>query len=350
MRLQRPVEDLVRRSCGSQELSELVGESPLFLKSIEQLPAIAKSEASVLISGETGTGKELVAQLTHRLSMRAAFPFVAVNCGSFSDALLEDELFGHERGAFTGAERCRNGLIAQAQCGTLFLDEVNTMPPKAQIDLLRVLQDMKFRTIGSTLERDADVRVVAATNVSLDQLVRTNNFRADLYYRLRVFSINLPPLRDRREDIARLAAHFLQKHAPLHKPTPKLSPDALAALMSRDWPGNVRELENTVIRAIHLSQHDFIELADLELQFGFERPFASIFCAPGKLPVYRTIKREAIALFEKDYLTRLMAEHRGNVTRAARSAGKDRSDLGKLLKKHGVDARVFRLRGIGLPD
>jgi len=161
MRLQRPVEDLVRRSCGSQELSELVGESPLFLKSIEQLPAIAKSEASVLISGETGTGKELVAQLTHRLSMRAAFPFVAVNCGSFSDALLEDELFGHERGAFTGAERCRNGLIAQAQCGTLFLDEVDTMPPKAQIDLLRVLQDMKFRTIGSTLERDADVRVVA---------------------------------------------------------------------------------------------------------------------------------------------------------------------------------------------
>ena len=120
--------------------------------------------------------------------------------------------------------------------------------------------------------------------------------------------------------------------------------------MSRDWPGNVRELENTVIRAIHLSQHDFIELVDLELQFGFERPFASIFCAPGKLPVYRTIKREAIALFEKDYLTRLMAEHRGNVTRAARSAGKDRSDLGKLLKKHGVDARVFRLRGIGLPD
>jgi DNA-binding NtrC family response regulator len=349
MSLQRPVEELVRRSCCSQELANLVGESPLFLKSIEQLPAIAKSQASVLISGETGTGKELVAQLIHQLGTRAAFAFVAVNCGSFSDALLEDELFGHERGAFTGAERCRNGLIAQAQCGTLFLDEVDTMPPKAQIDLLRVLQDKKFRTIGSTLERDADVRVVAATNVALDQLVRTNNFRADLYYRLRVFSINLPPLRDRREDITRLAAYFLKKHAPLHKPMPKLAPNALAALMSRDWPGNVRELENTIIRAVHLSQGDFIELADLGLQSGFERPLASIFYGPGKLPAYRTIKREAVALFEKDYLTRLMAEHIGNVTRAARSAGKDRSDLGKLLKKHGVDARVFRLRGIGLP-
>jgi DNA-binding NtrC family response regulator len=350
MSLQRPVEELVCRSCCSQELANLVGESPLFLKSIEQLPAIAKSQASVLISGETGTGKELVAQLIHQLGTRAAFAFVAVNCGSFSDALLEDELFGHERGAFTGAERCRNGLIAQAQCGTLFLDEVDTMPPKAQIDLLRVLQDKKFRTIGSTLERDADVRVVAATNVALDQLVRTNNFRADLYYRLRVFSINLPPLRDRREDITRLAAYFLKKHAPLHKPMPKLAPNALAALMSRDWPGNVRELENTIIRAVHLSQGDFIELADLGLQSGFERPLASIFYGPGKLPAYRTIKREAVALFEKDYLTRLMAEHIGNVTRAARSAGKDRSDLGKLLKKHGVDARVFRLRGIGLPE
>src|SRR6266446_4350910 len=350
MSLQRPVEDLVRRSCCSQELANLVGESPLFLKSIEQLPAIAKSQASVLISGETGTGKELVAQLIHQLGTRAAFAFVAVNCGSFSDALLEDELFGHERGAFTGAERCRNGLIAQAQCGTLFLDEVDTMPPKAQIDLLRVLQDKKFRAIGSTLERDANVRVVAATNVALDQLVRTNNFRADLYYRLRVFSINLPPLRDRRGDITRLAAYFLKKHAPLHKPMPKLAPDALAVLMSRDWPGNVRELENTIIRAVHLSQGDFIELADLGLQSGFERPVASIFYGPGKLPAYRTIKREAVALFEKDYLTRLMAEHIGNVTRAARSAGKDRSDLGKLLKKHGVDARVFRLRGIGLPE
>src|SRR5881396_677812 len=262
MRLQRPVEDLVRRSCGSQELSELVGESPLFLKSIEQLPAIAKSEASVLISGETGTGKELVAQLTHRLSMRAAFPFVAVNCGSFSDALLEDELFGHERGAFTGAERCRNGLIAQAQCGTLFLDEVDTMPPKAQIDLLRVLQDMKFRTIGSTLERDADVRVVAATNVSLDQLVRTNNFRADLYYRLRVFSIDLPPLRDRRSDILLLASHFLQKHAPSGA-LYRLDGSASAALGAYGWPGNVRELEHAILRGIVVCRAATLTAEDL---------------------------------------------------------------------------------------
>src|SRR5215472_4396066 len=203
------METLIQHLRDSQALAKLVGEAPAFAKAIKQLPAVAKSGATALITGETGTGKELVARAIHYLSARTSQPFVAVNCGSLPDTLLEDELFGHERGAFTGAHVRRDGLIAQAEKGTLFLDEVDTLPAKAQIDLLRVLQDKRFRTIGSSVEHKADVRIVAATNAPLELLVQSGGFRADLYYRLSVFPIFLPVLRDRREDIPALAAHFL---------------------------------------------------------------------------------------------------------------------------------------------
>jgi DNA-binding NtrC family response regulator len=322
-------------------LARLIGESPAFLKAIGQIPTIASSGAMVMISGETGTGKELVAHAIHYLSGRAQFPFVAVNCGSLPDTLLEDELFGHERGAFTHAETRREGLIAQADRGTLFLDEIDTMAGKAQVDLLRVLQDRKYRVIGSSRERSADVRVIAATNVSTERLLRSGTFRTDLFYRLSVFAITLPPLRSRKEDIPALAAHFMQKHAPGDQRL-RLGSSAVAALLSWDWPGNVRELENAVIRGIHLNRDGTIEEADL----GLSDPTAQLLSAPevsvSGPSTYRAMKRAAIEAFERKYLTRLMSEHGGNVSSAARAAGKERRGLGRLLKKYCVDPKSFR--------
>jgi DNA-binding NtrC family response regulator len=330
-------------------LARLIGDAPAFLKAVSQIPAIANSGATVLISGETGTGKELVAHAIHYMSARAQFPFVAVNCGSLPDTLLEDELFGHERGAFTHAEARREGLIAQAERGTLFLDEIDTMAGKAQVDLLRVLQDRKYRVIGGSREREADVRVVAATNVPPDRLLRSGDLRTDLYYRLSVFSIILPPLRARKEDILALASHFLEKHACPREREVRFSPGAVATLLAWDWPGNVRELENAVIRGIHLSRNDVIEEKDLGL--GCPSPDAADGAdpPPDTAGSYQAMKRAAIEAFEKKYLTRLMCEYEGNVSQAARAAGKERRGLGKLLKKYRVDPKSFRTLAVRMP-
>ncbi|HEY0405905.1 MAG TPA: sigma-54 dependent transcriptional regulator [Pyrinomonadaceae bacterium] len=322
-------------------LAKLIGEAPVFLMAIRSLPAVVKGGAAVLLSGETGTGKELVARAIHYMGERVAFPFVPVNCGSLPDTLLEDELFGHERGAFTDAHQRRAGLIAQAEKGTLFLDEVDTLSAKAQVTLLRVLQDRRFRPIGSTREQQADVRVIAATNAPLKQYVRSGAFRADLYYRLCVFNISLPPLRERREDIPTLASHFLQKHALAEKPSPRLSAEARAVLMSFDWPGNVRELENAIIRGIHLSRSETIEVEDLALMPGEEKTLAASPLSAAPLSSFKVMKQEMIETFERDYLIRLMSEHQGNVSRAARTAGKERRELGKLLKKYHLNSKEF---------
>jgi DNA-binding NtrC family response regulator len=335
------VESLVRHIQEVEALAKVVGESPALLKTIEQLPAMAESEATVLITGETGTGKELVARALHYLSPRASFPFVPVNCGSLSDTLFEDELFGHERGAFTGAHVRREGLIAHAEGGTLFLDEVDTLTPKGQIDLLRVLQDGTFRLVGSSIEQHANVRILAATNVPIEQLVESRSFRADLYYRLCVFSITLLPLRDRKEDIPVLADHFLKKHTLAGKAL-KLSPAAPAALMLCEWLGNVRELENAIIRGIHLTRTDSISIEDLGLQSKAEKPDNPTTLRPAQQQCFAATKRAVIETFEKDYLTRVMSQHRGNVSHAARTAGKDRRDFGKLLKKYRLEPKLFR--------
>jgi DNA-binding NtrC family response regulator len=326
---------------GAGALAKLVGRAPIFVEAIRQIPAIAKSDAPVLISGETGTGKELVARAVHYSSERAGFPFVAVNCGSMVETLLEDELFGHQRGAFTGAIRDKIGLLAQAERGTLFLDEVDTLSPKAQVDLLRVLQERKFRAVGSQCDQDANVRVLAATNASLDGLLHAGAFRVDLYYRLCVFSIQLPPLRERREDILALAAHFLEKHASAHHGRFTLSAGAVDTLVAWHWPGNVRELENAIIRGVHLATTEWIEATDLRLPMQFAS------AAKATATTFKSRKREAIEAFEKDYLKRLMWEHGGNVTRAAAAAQKERRDLGKLLKKYDLDPRGFRASGTG---
>jgi DNA-binding NtrC family response regulator len=333
----------------TQALAKLVGESPALLKTIEQLPAIAGSDATVLIMGETGTGKELVARALHYLSTRASFPFVPVNCGAVSDTLFEDELFGHERGAFTGAHVRRSGLIAHAEGGTLFLDEVDTLLPKAQIDLLRVLQNNTFRLVGSSVEQHANVRILAATNAPIDQLVVSGSFRADLYYRLCVFPINLVPLRDRKEDIPSLTEHFLKKHTPAGKSKSQLAPAANAAIMDYRWPGNVRELENAIIRGIHLTKTGWININDLGLQPKVGESSSSTEHLPVQEISFRASKRAALDAFEKAYLTRALSEHRGNVSHAARTAGKDRRDFGKLLKKHGLKPECFRVHSSNPP-
>jgi DNA-binding NtrC family response regulator len=341
LRREEPVESLIHRLRDAQVLAKLVGQAPAFIKAIQWLPAIAKDEAAVLIDGETGTGKELVARAIHYLSERAPFPFVPVNCGALTDTLLEDELFGHERGAFTDAHMRRPGLIAQAEKGTLFLDEVDTLTLKAQVALLRVLQDKKFRLLGSRGEQEANVRVVAATNAPLDELVQNGGFRADLYYRLCVFSINLPPLRDRKDDIILLASHFLKKYGPVDRPPLQFSPSARVALISHNWLGNVRELESAIVRAIRLRQADSIEAQDLGLPPAVTPPAAAVLgSAPGS-QTFKTLKQKVIEAFERDYLVRLMGQCQGNVSHAALAAGKERRELGKLLKKYQIDPKLF---------
>ena len=316
-------------------LAKLIGAAPAFLKAIERVPLIARTESPVIITGETGTGKELAARAVHYLSPRAPFPFVAVNCGALTETLLEDELFGHERGAFTNADRSRQGLIVEAVRGTLFLDEIDSLPFKAQTDLLRVIQDNLFRAVGSNRQQNANVRIVAATNRSLELLIVAGTFRPDLYYRLSVFSIQLPPLRDRVEDILLLAHHFLLKHMP-HK-IMELTDRACSRLQSYKWPGNVRELENAIIRGVHYSQKGRIDTEDLGLA-----PDSSDTSPPSFARSLRTAKKEVVETFERDYLIRLMSEHRGHVSKAAAAAKKERRDLGKLLKRYGIDPELYR--------
>jgi DNA-binding NtrC family response regulator len=327
-------EKIIRQLREAQALARLIGDAPSFRDVIAMLPAAARTDGAVLITGETGTGKELVARAIHYISPRVAQPFVAVNCGSLTDTLLEDELFGHEPGAFTDARQRRVGLIALADRGTLFLDEIDALTSRAQVSLLRVLQDRTFRPLGASQEQRADVRFVAASNAPLLARVEAGTFRADLYYRLCVFPLALPPLRERPEDIPKLARHFLDLHTPEERRPLALSTAAIAVLVTSRWPGNVRELENVIIRAVGLSPGPTIEVHHLGLHIG-------VASRPEARDTFRSLKRLAIATFERDYLIRLLLESRGNVTRAARAAGKERRGLGKLLKKYRLDPKRF---------
>ncbi|MCI0694767.1 sigma-54 dependent transcriptional regulator [candidate division KSB1 bacterium] len=337
------MESLIERLRDAQALAKLVGEAPAFLKAIRHVPDVANSDATVLITGETGTGKEMVARAIHYLSPRAGSPFVPVHCGSLPDTLLESELFGHERGAFTDAHAQRRGLIAQAEMGTLFLDEVEAMSLKAQVALLRVLQDKKFRALGSSHEQHADIRVVAATNAPLKQLVQAGTFRVDLYYRLCVFSVHLPPLRERKGDIITLTGHFLKKHAPREAGSElQLTSEAHETLLAYDWPGNVRELESAIIRGIHLSRANLIEVKDLGIPsaMGSQQNLPITIVSTEECS-FKAMKQRMIETFEREYLHRLMSEHQGNVSHAAVAAGKERRELGKLLKKYRIDPGLF---------
>ncbi|HEV8239287.1 MAG TPA: sigma-54 dependent transcriptional regulator [Thermoanaerobaculia bacterium] len=316
-------------------LRHLLGESPSFVAVIEKIPLVARCDASVLICGETGTGKELVARAIHYLSPRAKKPFLAVNCGAVPAELVENELFGHERSAYTGAFTAQAGVVQEAEGGTLLLDEIDALPLLAQVKLLRFLQDKEFRPLGSTRVQRADVRILAAGNGDLEGAVRDGRLRQDLYYRLHVIPLHLPPLRERRDDIPRLARHFLCKHAVAARPA-ELSPRALQALLDHDWPGNVRELEHAIERAAVLCADE-----ELICERHVMLPRTAD-CVPTDAESFRRAKARAVARFEASYVRELLVTHQGNISRAARAADKNRRAFWELLRKHGIDARSFR--------
>jgi two-component system response regulator AtoC len=315
-------QELARR----ETLDDFIGKSASHMKVLQMIEKIAPTHSTVLITGESGTGKELVANHIWKKSARAARPLIALNCATFSENLIESELFGHEKGAFTSAHKIKYGLVESAHEGTLFLDEIAELPLALQAKLLRFLDSGEFRRVGGTKPLRADVRLIAATNKNLEDLMARGAFREDLYYRLNVLSIPLPPLRERKEDIEPLANYFLRKYeAKLEREEKTLSPDALSALSAYDWPGNIRELENVIERALILSDSDVITEKDLSIPQTTERK-NPVQLQPGNL---NDIEREAIK--------KALHETGGNQTRASRLLGIDRKTLYLKLKKYGLE-------------
>ena len=308
----------------------IITRSPRMEDLLRQARLVADSDASVLIFGDSGTGKELLARAIHRASRRVDAPFVAVNCGAIPEALLESELFGHARGAFSGAVQAHKGLFQAADGGAIFLDEIGDMPLALQVKLLRVLQEGEVRPVGSTTSVPVDVRVISATHRDLDAQKAAGEFREDLYYRLNVVSLNLPALADRREDIPLLATHFLRKLAERYrKSVPSLAPEAMALLVSADWPGNVRQLLNLLEQAVALTTTSVIPATLVQ---GALREDA------GVMAPFEEARKE----FERDYLVRLLKITGGNVTQAANLAKRNRTEFYKLLQRHRLEPAMFK--------
>lgn len=352
--------DVVR--CGSGDLSnsellkefaplKLRGESPVFTRVLQSIKQSARFEVSVLIEGETGTGKENAARAVHYLGPRNSKPFIPVNCGAIPDNLVESELFGFERGAFTDAKQKTEGLLALANGGTLFLDEVDSLSPKAQATLLRFLQTGEYRPLGGKQICNSKVRIIAATNTTLEEQVKLGEFREDLFFRLNVFQLRMPALRDRRQDIPILAKHLLQKYCREHGIQEKqFHIKSLDWLMQQEWPGNIRELENTVLRELLLNDGgQFLLVSELKNGKKYKesaKGYESRSCA---ISQFQTAKHDAISRFEKDYINKLLSITSGNVSEAARIAGKERRSIGKLLKKYKIDKRNYAEQGSELP-
>ncbi len=346
------------RTAGAADLpgiSPLVGTAPAFRAVLERIRRLARVDATVLIEGETGTGKELAARALHDLGVRHSGPFVPINCGALPDTLVESEFFGHVRGAFTDARDSRVGLIAAAEGGTLLLDEIECLSPKGQAVLLRFLQDGLYRPLGSRDERRSNVRVVVASNCALAELVRDGSFRADLLYRLAIVSLRMPPLRERPEDVDILARHFLRRYARAYGlESAFLDGEAMAQLRVYVWPGNVRELENVIHGAVvfadgpairpRLCRSEGDEAAGAGASATQSLPVAAardestdpaVIRIPFELD-YRRAKTRVVEAFERAYVEKLLQQAEGNLSRAARACGKERSRLGRLLKKHCI--------------
>jgi DNA-binding NtrC family response regulator len=323
------------------EFRGLIGDAPAIREVVRVVRRAGPTDATVLVTGESGTGKEVVARALHAESRRRAGLFVALNCSALPGELVESELFGHVRGAFTGAERDREGLFEAAHGGTLFLDEVGDLAAPAQAKLLRALEERQVTRLGSNRPVDVDVRVVAATNRPLDRAVAEGSFREDLLYRLRVITLHLPPLRERREDIAPIALHFLAEMARRHaRPVRGMGERARRALLAYDWPGNVRELRNAVERAVVLAEGETIEAEDLPPQLlEGAAPLRPVDAALADLP-FAEARERAVDAFERAYLLAALERH-GNVSAAARALGLHRQSLQKKLRQLGLtrDAR-----------
>ena len=339
-RLWRLVEHAVRKKTLTERLKEgvglrqIIGTSPALMAEIRKIPVVAACDSSVLISGETGTGKEMFARTIHYLGPRAGRPFIPVNCGAIPSELVENELFGHVRGAFTGANVTHEGLVSEAQGGTLFLDEIDCLPPQAQVKLLRLLQEKVYRKLGSTKMQRSDIRVIAAASSYLAQTAEQGGFRQDLFYRLSIVQIAIPPLRERCEDIPLLAQHFLAESASEQERTVDgFSPEALQKLKAHRWPGNVRELENTIKRAVIFAKTGVIQQEEIDL------PRKEAPASPGS---FQEEKAKVIEQFEITYIRELLAAHHGNITQAARTAGKNRRAFWELIRKYDINVETYR--------
>jgi DNA-binding NtrC family response regulator len=321
----------------------LVGESPAIRRLQGSIDQLAGGDVVVLIQGESGTGKELVARALHA-GAPPGRPFLAINCSAIPDTLIDSELFGHARGAFTGADRERDGVFVEADGGVLFLDEIGDMPLHVQARLLRVLQEGEIRPVGSSSVREIHVRVIAATHVNLVAAVAAGKFREDLFYRLNVVALRVPPLRERLEDVPMLAAHFLRKHC--GPGAPSLTPDALDALVSDPWPGNVRELENALLHAIAFHHDGAIDVAALPPHIGARvaRYGARSAGDPDALLPLTEARRRVNATFERGYLVKVLERADGSISEAARLAGIDRTNLRRLLKRHELHSDSYRRR------
>ncbi len=314
-------------------MNELTGKSPAIQEVIEIIKRVSQTDANILITGESGTGKELVAKAIHTRSLRKSKPFVPVDCAALPENLLESELFGYEKGAFTGANTSKPGLFETAHGGTLFLDEIGEIPMTMQAKLLRAIQERQVRRLGSNKFIPIDVRIISATNRDIKRGISGKTFREDLYYRLNVIRINVPPLRERKGDIPVLALHFVSKFAALNKKSiTGISPDAMEVLESYSWPGNVRELQNIMERAVVLCDGDKI------IMEGFPK---EIYIASSPLPMdnlpYKEAKEAWRAAFERNYLTSLLKSTSGNISQAAQKAGIDRKTVHRLIKRYHLN-------------
>lgn len=315
---------------GKYTSENIIGKSRQIKKVLKQVARAAETDSNVYIEGRSGTGKELIAKTLHASSARRKGPFIAVNCGAIPETLLENELFGHERGAFTGADDDKEGLLVAAHTGTIFFDELSEMPPSMQVKLLRVLEEKEFFPLGSSEKRKINIRIIAASNKNLETEVRQGRFREDLFYRVHVIPIKLPSLEERKEDIPELAKHFLEKFtAEMSKPVRKISPEAMQKLLAYPWPGNIRELENTIECAVALADTPVITREHVLRDMPTE---------PKNFESLKNAKED----FERQYLKDLLEITSGNMSQAAKLAGKYRADLYALLRKYRINPSDFR--------
>jgi len=311
-------------------LNHIIGKNYSFVSETEKIPVVAKTDSTVLIHGETGTGKELFARAIHYLSSRNNKPFIPVNCGAIPVNLFENEFFGHEKGAYTGADASYSGLINEANGGTLFLDEIDSLSLISQVKLLRFLQDTCYRKVGSTEIQKANVRIITSTNINMLDAVEQGLFRRDLYYRLNVLSIEIPPLRERIDDIPILTSRFLNRYKnKFNRNISDISPRALNKLMSYDWPGNVRELEYVIERAVVLTKDSKIDECDIKLTSRMD--------SEKQIP-FKEAKQNVVKVFEVNYIKSLLYIYNGNITKAARAAGKNRRAFWQLMRKYKIEA------------
>ncbi|MGQ9636898.1 MAG: sigma-54-dependent transcriptional regulator [Thermodesulfobacteriota bacterium] len=327
-------------------VDNIITQDHKMLEILGMIRQVADSKATILIEGESGTGKELVARAVHLNSLRSGFPFIPINCSAIPKDLLESELFGHEKGAFTGATKRKIGSFELAHQGTLFLDEIGEMPKELQVKILRAIEGYHFMRVGGTEEIDVDVRVIAATHRDLKSLVEAGEFREDLFYRLNVVSFKLPPLRERKGDIPLLVSHFLQKYQKEVKGrASEISEKALQALEHYSWPGNIRELENCILRAMLLARSHRIEIEDLPKEIRGEKG-EKVLAIPKDLEelkeMKRSLKKKVEEELEKAFLREALMRNRGNVSRTALDVKMDRRQLQNLIRKYRIDIKEFK--------